>query len=126
MEDSKRCCKPDYKQAGMRLDPTGTSLEALLSNNPIFVKQSRQDQFRGVRRKILDLDSLDFAYGETALNPPDIFLQPPDHDLSERRLAHFDTPREAVRVQQFQQCGEATGVAVVRRCRQEQPVLEPA
>src|SRR5262249_29491526 len=51
-------------------------------------------------------------------------LQAADQDAALGLVRRLHTAREPLRIEQFEECREALGVAVVRRSRQEQPVLE--
>ena len=69
----------------------------------------------------------DVALREAALDRADVLLEPADHHVLERLLAaDRDAAGEAVRVEELEQRREAVRVAVVRRGREEQPVLEAA
>ena len=69
----------------------------------------------------------DVALREAALDLADVLLEPADHHVLERLLAaHLDAAGEAVRVEQLEQRREAVRVAVVRRGREEEAVLEAA
>ena len=63
--------------------------------------------------------------GKPPCDLADVLLEPADHDVVEQLLAlDRHAAAEPLRVEDLQQGGEAVGVAVVRRGRQEQPVLE--
>ena len=71
--------------------------------------------------------ALDDPLREAALDLADVLLEPPHHHVLERLLApHLDAAREAVGVEQLEQGGEAVRVAVVRRGREEEAMLEAA
>ena len=74
---------------------------------------------------MLDLEHHDLAAREArrAVVGLEILLQAPDRDLADGVSGRADPAREAMRVEQLQQCVERVVVAVVRRRRQEQPVL---
>ena len=54
----------------------------------------------------------------------DVFLEAPDHDVLEGLGAHLDAAGEAVRVEDFEERGEAAGVAIVWRRGEEEAVFE--
>ena len=66
----------------------------------------------------------DFALWETANDLPEILFQAPHHDVVQHPLAGLDASAESLRIEDLQQSREAVGVAVVRRRRKEQAVLE--
>ena len=51
-------------------------------------------------------------------------LEPPDHHLPERLVGGLHATREPLRVEELEECRERLRVAVVRRGREEKPVLE--
>ena len=51
-------------------------------------------------------------------------LHPPDHGLLLYLRIGQDTPGEAQRIEDGEECGPGFPVSVVRGCRQEEPVLE--
>jgi len=54
----------------------------------------------------------------------EVFFETADHDRLELGLVDVDTAGEALLVQDLEQGGEAVAVAVVRRGRQKQAILE--
>ena len=102
------------------------ALEPLLPQLPVLVEEDRQPQLGGVGRQAVEVDLPDDPLGKPAGDGPEVFLEPADHDGFEDLLGpDGDAPAEALRVEDFQQGGEAVRVAVVGRGREEQPVLEP-
>ena len=115
----------DDQQSGCRLHPARSVGMPLFPDGAVFVEEPRKYEFRSVFAQVVDHDPFDVAARKAALDLPDVFLQPPDHHLVQRALpADLHAPREPVRVQQFQQGREAVRMAVVRRRRQEEPMLE--
>ena len=115
----------DDEQAGGRLGFAGGAGVPLLADGAVLVEQARQLQLRRVRRQPVDDDALDAPNRKAALRRADVLLQPPDHHVLERLpAAHLHSAGEPVGIEQLQQCREAVGMAVVRRGREEQPVLE--
>ena len=127
IEESSRCCRP-----------TTSSPAAACARRVVLAKRSS----RAVRYSSRRRDSTSsgassgrpsittrstIALREAALDLADVLLEPAHHDVLERLLAaHLDAAREAVGVEQLEQRGEAVRVAVVRRGREEQAVLEAA
>ena len=97
----------------------------VLARRTVPVQQTRQSKLGRGLREAVDPDWHDVALRKPALHLPDILLQTPHHHLFQVALAsNLDAAREAVRIEEFQEGGEAVGVAIVWRCRQKQPVLE--
>ena len=115
----------DHEQTGRGLRAVGCRREAGLAGTAVLVEQPRQLELRRLRREVVDDKALDPARREAALDLADVLLEPPDHHVVERLAAtHLDAAREARRVEQLKQRREAVGVAVVRRGREEQAMLE--
>ena len=112
------------QQTGGGLFPLGFALQTLLAQLPVLVQQGGQPQLRCVRGQAIDVYLDYLAFGKAALDLADVFLQTADHDVLQHLLADRYAAAEPLRVQDFQQGGKAVRVAVVRRGRQEQPVLE--
>ena len=66
-----------------------------------------------------------FRFGKAALDFPDVFLQSPDDHFIAVLGRHRNAATEPLRIENLQQGREAVGVAVVRRGRKEQAMLEP-
>ena len=113
------------EQAGGRLGLAGGMCVALLAGGAVFVEQARQRQLGRVRRQPVDDHAFDAPLRKAALRRADVLLESPDHHVLERLPpAHLHTAGEPVGIEQLQQRREAVRVAVVRRGRQEEPVLE--
>ena len=117
--------KAHDEQAGGRLGLAGGIRVPFLAGGAVIVEQARQLQLRRVRWQPVDDDRFDAPLRKATLRRTDVLLQTPHHHVIERlATAHLHAPGEPVRIEQFQQRREAVRVAVVRRGRQEQPVLE--
>ena len=116
------------EQGGVGPLGSGRVPEPALAEAAVVVQELREREFGGVLGEAVHHHRLDDAPGEAALGFADVLLEAADHDRAERRLllrsAHLDAAGEAVGVEQFQQGGEAPGVAVVGGGGEEQPVLE--
>ena len=115
----------DDEQAGCRLGLAGGVGVALLAGGAVFVEQARQLQLGRVRRQPVDDDAFDAPLRKAALRRADVLLQAPDHHVL-KCLAppHLHAAGEPVGIEQFQQRREAVRMPVVRRGRQEEPMLE--
>ena len=117
--------QPDDEQTGRGPRLAGRARVPLLTRRAIFVEQTGQLQLGCIFRKAGDLHPLDVPFRKPALDLAEILLQAADHHVVEDTpAAHRDAAREAIRIEQLQQRGEAVRVTVVRRGGQEQPVLE--
>ena len=124
-DESSRCCKPT----------TSRPAAAWALPDALACRASRAVRYSSSRR---DSASSGASAGSPSMTtrstrrsgkPPCVALmssfRAPDHDILERLPApHLDAAREPVGVEQLEQGREAVRVAVVRRRRQEQPVLE--
>ena len=125
IDDSRRCCRPVISRPAAACLRLGLAAEPLFAQLAVLVQQGRKPQLGGVGGQAVDVDLHDVTLGETALDLADVVLEPADHDVVEHLLLDGHAAAEALRVEDLQQGGEAVGVAVVRRGRQEQPMLEP-
>ena len=99
----------------------------LLSRGAVLVEQARELELRRVLGQAVDVDPHDVPLREAALDLADVLLEAADHHVFESLLAaHLDAAGEALGVEDLQQRREAVRVAVVRRGREEEPVLEAA
>ena len=64
------------------------------------------------------------SFGEPALHFTDVVLEPPDHNAFKHLLGSRYASAETLRIEDLQERREAVRVAIVRSCREEQPVLE--
>ena len=126
-DDSSRCCRPEIEQRRGGLLALRLALQPLLAQLAVLVEQRGQPQLRGVGGQAVDVDLLDDCRsGKPPCDRADVLLEPADHDVVEElRALDRHAAAEPLRVEDLQQGREAVGVAVVRRGRQEQPVLEP-
>ena len=83
-----------------------------------------EHQFRRGLGQAVDDDGLDNALGKALSAAAQILLQTADHDRFELRRLDLLAADEALRIENFHQRGKAVRVPVMRRCRQEQAVLE--
>ena len=113
------------QQAGRGLLAAAGVTQALFAALPVLIQQPRQFQLRRVLRQAGDVDLHHLAPAK-ARHPglAQILLEPPHHDLVQPALARRHASAEPLRVEQFQQGGEAVGVPVVRGGRQKQAMLE--
>ena len=119
--------QPDDEQPGRGLGPPRGRRVPLLPGGAVLIEQLRQKDLGGVGRQVVDLHPFDIAPRESPLDFPDVLLEAAHHHLLELALsADLHPAREPVRVEQFQQGGEAVRVAVVGRGGEEQPVFEAA
>ena len=117
--------QPDDEQPGRRLRPPRGRRVPLFPGGAVPIEQLRQEDLGGVGRQVVDLQPLDIPPGESPLDLPDVLLEAAHHHLFELALsADLHPAREPVRVEHFQQGGEAVRVAVVGRGGEEQPVFE--
>ena len=117
------------EQGGGRLLAFGLGLEPLLAQLAVLVEQDGELQLGGIGGKAVDVDLPDNAFRKAALDGAEVLLQAADHDIVEQSSAFLtldgNPPDEALGVEDFEEGGEAVGVAVVGRRREEQAVLEP-
>ena len=99
-------------------------MESLFAKLPVFVEQSGKLQFGRVGRKSVDVYLNDFALRETPLYLADVLLQASYDNLIAMPRRYVDATAEALRIENFEQGGEAVGMAVVRRGRKKQSMLE--
>ena len=69
-------------------------------------------------------DRLDDAFGKGMSEAAQVFLEPADHDRLQLLGLDVDAAGEALRIEDFEQRREGVGMAVVRRGRQEEAMLE--
>ena len=114
-----------HQQVGRRpLFGVGLGM-AFFTQRAVTVQQVRKNQFRRVRRQVVDHHRHHFALRKAAAHGADVLLQAPHHHRLQVALAtHFHATGEAVRVKKFQERREAVGVAVVGRGGKKQAVLE--
>ena len=125
-EESSRCWSPEISNAAaacLRF----VSLLSRSSRSSRYWSRRTESRSSGVSGgRPLEVDLADDPLGEPAGDGPEVFLEPADHHVFEELLGpDGHAPAESLRVEDFQQGGEAVGVAVVGRGREEQPVLEP-
>ena len=119
--------QPGNQQGRASLLALGLVFQAFFSQFPVLVEQDRETQLGCVGRQAAQVDLADDPLGEPSGDGPKVFLEPADHHGVEDFLGpDGDAPAEALRVEDFEQCGEAIRVPVVRGGRKEEPVLEPA
>ena len=103
----------------------GQPADAAAPQFAVVTQHLRQPQLDSVGRQLVQHDRLDHTLGERLADPAQVFLEAPDHDRLQVARAHLHAAGEPLRVQHLQQRGEAVGMAVVRRRREEKPVFEP-
>ena len=91
---------------------------------PVVVEHRGELQLRRVRRQPADDDRLDDAFGERVSETSQVLLEPADHDRLQLLRLDVDAAGEPLRVEDLEQRREGVGMAVVRRRRQEEPMLE--
>jgi hypothetical protein len=111
---------------GRLLRPTGAG-EPLLSKSTVFLEQLGQAQVGRVGRQAVDDDLDDVALRKVAgADLAEVALEAAHHDgVEQLRALDRDAAAEAQRVEHLEQRREAVRMAVVRRRRQEQFMLEP-
>ena len=126
-EESSRCCSPEISKAAVAC-LRFVSLLSRSSRSSRYWSSSTERRSSGVSGgRPLEVDLPDDPLGESSRDGPEVLLEPADHDRVEDFLGpDGDAPAEALGVEDFEQGGEAVRVPVVRRGREEQPVLEPA
>ena len=117
--------QPDDQETGGGLLAFRGVLEPLLAEGAVLVEQRGQREFRGVLRQAVDVDLDNVRLGKPPWMIAEVLLEPPDHDLVAVLRGDGHAAAEPLRIEDLEQRREAVGVAVVRRGRQEQPVLEP-
>ena len=126
-EESRRCCSPEISRPAAACLRLRLALEPLLAELGGTRRAARERRSSGASagrpsRSIC----LTIRCGKPPCDLAEVLLEPADHDVVEQLLAlDRHAAAEPLRVEDLQQGGEAVGVAVVRRGRQEQPVLEP-
>ena len=127
IDERRRCCRP-----------TTSSPAAACARRVVLAKRSsRAVRYSSSRRDSTSSGASSgrpsmatrttIRFGKAALDLADVLLEAAHHDVFERLLAaHLDAAGEAVGVEQLEQRREAVRVAVVRRGREEQAVLEAA
>ena len=119
--------QPGNQQGRARLLALGLVLQAFFSQFPVLIEQDREAQLGGVGRQAAQVDLADDPPGEASGDGPKVFLEAADHHGVEDFLGpDRDAPAEALGVEDFEQCGEAVRVPVVRGGRKKETVLEPA
>jgi hypothetical protein len=113
------------QKTGGGLRPSRGVLQSLLTEFAVLVEQCGQLQLGGIFREGVDVHLHDVPFGEAPLDVADVLLEPPDDDLIAVFGRDGDPTAEPLRVEDFKECREAVRVPVVRRRRQEQPMLEP-
>ncbi len=125
MEDNKRCCNPVMSRPAAACLRRVSPLQPFLSKLPVFVQKTSQPQLGGVGREAVDIELQDAAHAETAERRlAEVVLEPADHDVVQVNLGGRNAAAETLGVEDLQQGGETVGMAVVRRRREEQAVLE--
>ncbi len=64
--------------------------EALFTEVPILIKQSKEAELRRVLRKPVDVDLFDDSEREAAHDLAEVVFEPPDHHIIEHPLANLD------------------------------------
>ena len=83
-----------------------------------------RNEFRRIVRQAIDAERIDDPLRKFLTEIPEVGFETPNHHRIEFAGPHWDAACETLRVEDFKQAGEGVGVAVVRRRRQEEPVLK--
>lgn len=102
----------------------GQTFEALFTSFPIFVEQPGQLQFGSIGRQVFHGDLKDAANGKTAGDFAQVRLEAADHDFVAEFWFDGRTADEPLRIEDFEQGGEAVGQTIVRGGGEKQTVLE--
>ena len=103
-------------EACLRASLRGKLADPKFPQLTVVGQHSRQHQLGRVRRQILQLNGIDDPFGEgLGIEKPQVGLQTADHDRTQFGRANRHAPREALRVEHFQQGREAVGMPVVGR-----------
>ena len=106
-----------HEQSGRGARPLGGVTEALVPDPTVVIEKPRQHEFGGIRGKTPDRNPDDLAFGEPALDRPQVLLEAADHHVPECLGPCLDAPREPVGIKELEQGGEAARVPIVRGCR---------
>ena len=124
MDDSSRCCNPVMSKpaaACLRL----VSPFSRYSRSWRYSSRSANKRSSGASAGSPSMSNCTtLRFGKAALDFADVVLEPANHHVVEHPFLDRHATAESLRVEDLQERGEAVGVAVVRRGRQEQAVLE--
>ncbi len=126
IEESSRFCRPQITRAAAVCTDFGASFSRSSRAWRYSSSSCGKQQLGAVRRQAVDRrPRRSRAPGSRPASFAQVVLEPADHHRLELlRALHRHAAAEALRVEDLEQRREAVRVAVVRRGRQEQPVLE--
>ena len=115
----------DEAEACLRTPGGGQGGDPCLAQGAIVGEHRGEREFGGGFGQMVEDDRFDQAFGEAFAECAQVAFEAADHDRFEVCGPHRDPAREALRIEQFEQGGEAVRVAVMRCRREEQPMFEP-